>query len=220
MELEMNSLATLINQRRSVRSFLPDAVPDEVLRSIFEIAQRAPSNCNVQPWHAFVVSGEVSDRLREALWAEADAEVPPNPDFGDAPVYEGPYRKRQVECAVTMYDTIQVSRDDKAGRKKAMLRNFQFFGAPHAVFIGMPRGFGVLNAVDIGIYLQTLMLVMSDYGVSSCAQGALNLYPDVVRDLLGSDENMGILVGVSFGYEDKRHTVNKAITDREDIAEP
>ena len=212
-------LEKILQKRRSIRAFLPDPVPKETLQAIFELAQKAPSNCNVQPWQAFVASGKHCNSLRDTLLAMASNNITPNPDFGMAPDYAADYRKRQIDCAFTLYDTIGIKREDRPGRFKAMLRNFEFFDAPHVVFLAMPKSFGVLNALDVGIYLQTLMLSMSHFGVSSCAQGALGLYPDKVRELLNIDDDMAILVGVSFGYERTDSPVNTAITNRAPLDE-
>ena len=128
--------------------------------------------------------------------------------------FDGIYRERQVKCASALYKNIGVERGDKKSRKAAMLKNFDFFDAPHAAFITMPKNFGVFNALDVGIYLDTLMLSMTEFGVSSCAQGALALYPDIVRNLLNIDRENAVLVGLSFGYEDPLHPANKTVTDR------
>ena len=99
------------------------------------------------------------------------------------------------------------------------MRNFEFFQAPHAAFISMPKRFGVFNALDVGMYLQTLLLCMKSYGVASCAQGALALYPDAVREVTGIADDQGILVGVSFGYEDPDHVTSNTVTSRADLGD-
>ena len=99
----------------------------------------------------------------------------------------------------------------------AMMRNFEFFDAPHVAFICMPKSFGVVNALDIVIYLQTLTLVMQSHGVASCAQGALDFYPDPIKEMLAIPEEQGIVVGLSFGYEDKFHPANKTRTSRANL---
>jgi hypothetical protein len=110
-----------------------------------------------------------------------------------------------------------VERNDKVGRAKAMLRNFELFDAPHVAFICIPPEFGKVNVLDIGIYLQTLMLAMHSHGVASCAQGALSLHPAPIKKLLGIDDDLGIIVGVSFGFEDTEVPANKTRTTREPI---
>jgi len=215
----MTSFAKLLAGRRSVRGFLSEAVPDITLKAIFELAQKAPSNCNTQPWNVFCASGLTLQRLREELIQTASLDTEPKPDFPMLPGFDGVYRDRQVECAMALYGNIGVQRGDKEARKAAALRNFDFFDAPHVAFITMPSNFGIFNALDLGIYLQTLMLSMTSYGVSSCAQGALALYPELVRRVLDISEENAILVGVSFGFEDPSHPANKTILGRAGVDE-
>lgn len=215
----MSSFEQVLSGRKSIRGFLPEPVPEKTLSAIFELAQAAPSNCNTQPWKAFCVSGTTLEKLRAELRRVAANDQPPDPDFPLLPGFEGIYRDRQVECAAALYEKIGVERTDKQARKEAALRNFSFFGAPHAVFITMPRTFGIFNALDLGIYLQTLMLSMTHHGVGSCAQGALAIYPSVVRDILDIEDEQAVLVGVSFGFEDFSHPANKTNTDRARIEE-
>lgn len=191
-----------IRARRSVRGFLPKPVPPEVLREVFELAQWAPSNCNIQPWHVFVASGETRDGLRKKLIELVTSGTPPRPDYEYPGKFEGVYRDRQVDCAVRMYNEMGIGRDDKVGRMKAALRNFELFDAPHVCFIGMDARFGETVAIDVGMYFQTLMLALTSRGIASCAQGSMRNYPDIVREAFGAPDNIKILAGISFGYED------------------
>ncbi len=208
------SLEQAIQTRRSVRGFLPTPVPADTLEKIFALAQYAPSNCNVQPWLSYVASGATRDELRRRMVDNVTRGIPVKPDHEHMPKFEGVYRTRQVTCAAELYNHMGVARDDAVGRMKAMLRNFELFDAPHVVFIGMPRSFGVTVAVDVGMYVQTLMLTMTAYGVSSCAQGAMRYYPDDVREVFGVPDDIAILLGMSFGYEDAAVPANKTRVGR------
>lgn len=203
-----------ILQRRSVRGFLPDEVPQQTLDEVFEIAQRAPSNCNVQPWVPHVVSGEALKRLRAALVAAGQQGAPIAPDWPAESKFDGVYRARQVDAAVQLYGAMGVERTDLVGRRAAYVRNLDFFGAPHAVFIFMPQPFDTREATDIGMYAQTLMLALTARGIASCAQGALGLYPGIVRESLGLPQTQRLLFGVSFGYEDRADKANAARVGR------
>ncbi len=205
--------------RRSVRGFQPTPVPEAVLREVFALAQRAPSNCNIQPWRVMVASGAARDRLRQAMIERIRSGVPPCPDFDYPPRFEGDYRRRQVECAAALYGQMGIVRDDMEGRRRASLRNFEFFDAPHVAFIGMRREFGATVALDVGIYLQTLMLTMTARGIACCPQGSMRSYPDLVRREFGLGDEIGILVGLSFGYEDPSVPANRTRTTRADLAE-
>ena len=213
----MNTLLTVdqaILQRRSVRGFLPDEVPQSTLDEVFGIAQRAPSNCNVQPWVPHVVSGAALARLRSALVSAAEQGSPMAPDWPADSKFSGVYRARQVDAAVQLYGAMGVDRTDLVGRRAAFLRNLDFFGAPHVVFIFMPHPFDTREATDIGMYAQTLMLALTARDIASCAQGALGLYPDIVRDVLGLPDTQRLLFGVSFGFEDHADKANAARVGR------
>jgi nitroreductase len=208
------SVDEAILQRRSVRGFLPDEVPQHTLDEVFAIAQQAPSNCNVQPWVPHVVSGAALRRLRTALAEAGRQSAPIKPDWPADGKFEGVYRARQVDAAVQLYGAMGVERADLVGRRAAYMRNLDFFGAPHAVFIFMPHPFDTREATDIGMYAQTLMLAMTARGIATCAQGALGLYPDIVRASLDLPDTQRLLFGVSFGYEDRTDKANAARVGR------
>jgi nitroreductase len=189
-----------ILQRRSVRGFLEKPVPREILERVFALAQRAPSNCNIQPWHVFVASGAARDRIREAMIQHVKGGKRPNPDYDYPAKFEGEYRRRQVDCAVALYSEMGIARDDSEGRLRASLRNFELFDAPHVAFIGM-------------------QLAMTAHGIASCPQGSMRSYPDIVRKEFGASDDILILVGLSFGYEDESIPANRTRTTRAPIAE-
>ena len=211
------SVDEAIRRRRSVRGFLPDEVPEATLREVFELAQWAPSNCNVQPWTPHVVSGSALRRLREALVAAGTRDEPIKPDWPADGKFIGVYRERQVDAAQRLYGAMGVERRDLVGRKMAYIRNHSFFDAPHAVFVFMPEPFDTREATDIGMYAQTLMLALTARGIASCAQGALGLFPDIVREQLDIAPNYKLLFGVSFGYEDAEAKANATRVGRAPI---
>jgi nitroreductase len=212
------TLHDAIHQRRSVRGYLPDAVPDEVLTRIFELAQLAPSNCNVQPWKVFVATGELRDQLSADMQRRVIAREPANPDYEYRGDFDGEYRKRQVECAVALYSQMGIERHDREGRERAVMRNFEFFDAPYMAFIGMDRAFGTTVAIDVGMYAQNLMLAMVAHGVHSCPMGTMRNYPDLVRDAFGLGDEIRILFGLAFGYEDTSVPANRTRTTREPVS--
>ena len=192
------SLEQAIRQRRSVRAYKPDLVPQDVLQSIFELAQWAPSNCNVQPWKVCVASGALRDRLSAEMQRRIREGVTPNPDYEYRGDFVGEYRTRQVECAV--------------------MRNFEFFDAPYMAFIGMDRAFGTTVAIDVGMYAQNLMLLLVAHGLHSCPMGTMRNYPDLVREAFDLDENQRILFGLAFGYEDTTAPANRTRTTRDPVS--
>lgn len=218
IELSLSAQDAIL-QRRSVRGYLDKPVPQETLNAIFSLAQQAPSNCNIQPWRTYVASGKTRDDVKTQLTKNVLTDVPFNPDFAYIDQFPDVYRNRQVDCAMALYNKMGIDRKDKEARFNARLRNFELFDAPHACFIGMKRDFSINIALDVGMYIQTLMLAMTSYGVSSCAQGCLRYYPDLVRETFNIDSDIGILVGISFGYEDKTVPANNARTVRAGLDE-
>lgn len=212
------SLIESIYTRRSVRGYLDKEVPQDVLNRIFEIAQQAPSNCNVQPWKVYVASGKLKDRLRTEMVRRMKEQVAPNPDYEYRGDFENEYRKRQIDCAVALYNEMGIGRDDKPGRMRAVLRNFEFFDAPYIAFIGMNPKFGTTVAIDVGMFAQTLMLTMVAFGLHSCPMGTMRNFPDLVRAEFDIQDGTKILFGISFGYEDPAVPANRTRTTRDPIA--
>jgi nitroreductase len=209
------SLVEAVSKRRSVRGFLDKEVPQQVINRIFEIAQQAPSNCNVQPWKAYVASGELKESLKKKMYENTTNRVSPNPDYSYTNNFENEYRTRQVECAVALYSKMGIGREDKEGRMRAVLRNFEFFDAPYIAFIGMDPSFGTTVAVDVGMWAQTLMLTMVAFGLHSCPMGTMRNYPDLVRQAFDVEDGTKILFGISFGYEDSALPANETRTTRD-----
>lgn len=209
-----------LKKRRSTRAYKPDPVAPELIRSIFEQAQTSPSNCNTQPWHVAVVSGKSRDLIQEKMVAEILGGKAPSFHFrpGDQDLKDQ-YRKRQIDCAISLYDSVGIKYEEKEKRQKLMLKNWQFFGAPHAAFFSMPKSMSEVNAVDMGIYLQTIMLLMTENGLASCPQGALAMYPEAIYELANFPEDHAIMFGLSFGYADEDADINKFDVGRSDVSD-
>ncbi|ARD45893.1 nitroreductase [Colwellia sp. PAMC 21821] len=211
------SVISLLEERYSARAYLNKPVRQALLEAIFKQAQQAPSNCNVQPWQTCVVSGDQKEQLKNDLIATVMKGESPNPDFNWLPKYEGIHRDRQFGSANALYSAIGVTREDKKGRQMAMIRNWQFFDAPHVAFFTMDKYLDIMGAVDLGIYAQTLSLILAEHGLSCCMQGALGQFPDPIKKALNLPEQRGVLFGMSFGYADESAAVNNTRTDRESI---
>jgi nitroreductase len=214
----MHDLDQTIRNRRSVRGFLPKEVPDTLLRECLTLAQYAPSNCNVQPWRVYIASGAARDKLRDEL---VSAVREGRFEGMESPIdsFPGTYRDKQISCAVEMYGHMGVGRGDKEGRDRAFLRNYELFDAPHVAFVCMDKSFGIGVALDVGMYVQTLMLLLSSRGIGSCAQASLRSHPKLVRGVLDIPENEQILCGLSFGYEDDAVPVNRTRQPRAPLEE-
>jgi nitroreductase len=213
------SLAEAIRKRRSVRGYLNKPVPEEIIQNIFDLAQQTPSNCNIMPWKVYVASGEKRDKISKQLVEAVSTGQQGNPEFPQTPAHEGEYRKRQVDCAVELYNNMGIARDDKPGRLRAVLRNHELFDAPHIAFVCMEKHFDVSVAVDVGMYAQNLMLAMTAHGLGSCAMGSMRYYPDIPRKILGIKDTHGILFGMCFGYEDASVPANKTRIIKDDVSQ-
>ena len=215
----MYDFDTILLNRRSVRGYLPEALDHALIEEVFTLAAHAPSNCNVQPWQVHVASGNALRTLGRALTEAAQQGQAPEPDVAMINRYQGDFRKRQIDAARALYGAMGITRDDHASRTRAFLRNLDAFGAPHAAFLFLPEGFALREAADLGGYAQTLMLSMASRGIASCAQGALSLYPEIVRDHLKLAPGPRLIMGIAFGIEDPDHPANAARTGRAPLAD-
>lgn len=211
---EIEAFEKIVKTRRSVRGFLDTKVPENVLEKIFDIARWSPSGTNQQPWHVCVASGSVRDDLRTEMMERIANKVPIATDHAPDGKVPGVYRERKRECARVLYRSMDIAWEDKPARAGAYEKNYTLFDAPHAAFICMDEVFGTQTAADVGMFCQTLMLAMTAYGVSSCAQGTLRNYPELVRETFDLPDSMFVLFGISFGYEDPQAPANTARTER------
>ncbi len=208
--------ADAVHARHSYRGFLPKAVDKNTLKGVFELANWAPSNCNVQPWHVHVASGEACNRLREKMKAAAVENPNGNSDFPWQGKFTGPYRERQICSALGLWEYQGVTREDREKRAWSWMRNFEFFDAPHVAFIFVTDEFPetIRLAADVGMYAQTLMLSLANAGIGSCPQTSISCFPDLVREELGIESQFKLLMGLSFGYIDQSNAANNFRTER------
>lgn len=210
----MTTFDQVLAARRSVRGYLPEPLDPALIAEVFALASHAPSNCNVQPWLTHVVSGSALRKLGQAMIARAQSGKPAAPDIPMVGGYSDVWRERQIGSAKALFGAMGIERHDIEGRTAAFLRNFDAFGAPHAAFVFLPEPFGLREAADLGGYAQSLMLAMASRGIGSCAQGALSLYPETVREHLNLAPGPKLIMGIAFGREDPDHPANAARTDR------
>jgi nitroreductase len=206
-------LSDVVAQRRSIRAFHPTPLAPELIDHLLRLAQCAPSNCNVQPWIVHVVSGQTLSELVDAMLAEAIAGRRTE-DIPGMKTYPAPWRDRQVACGKALYAAANIERHDEAARKEALFDNYRLFGAPHGLFIFLPRVFGLREAVDCGIYAQTFMLAAAAHGVGTCAQGSLSHHGQVLRDVLKIGDDAVCLFGISFGLPDESAATMQIDTGR------
>lgn len=210
------SFRDIVRARRSYRGFLSTPVPDADILEILEDAQRAPSNCNTQPWHTHIVSGAKRDELSAAL-IQANKTSHFSPDFSfDMDGFYGRYGERKNIQGAAYYSALNVERDDQAGRDAAVELNYRFFNAPHVALLFMPSfGDNVRVASDIGMYGQTLLLSITAHGLGAIPQTSLGFFADTIREVLDIDPAFKMLFGISFGHPDPAAPGNRMVMDRD-----
>lgn len=207
-------LDKLLAERHSCRAFLPQPVAIDVQKSFLATAQRTSSWCNSQAWQVTIASGAAVDRFREAMVKAAQSGADKGSDFPFPKEYTGPYLARRRECGFQLYKAVGVERGDKEGGSRQALENFRLFGAPHVAILTSDPGLGVYGAVDVGGYVQVLLLAMQAHGVAAIPQAALASHSALAKSLLGIDPARQVVCGISFGYEDTSHPANSYRTSR------
>ena len=209
-------VSDLIRGRHSVRSFLPDPVPDDVIHDVFDTARWAPSNNNSQPWHVAVVSGAARNALEERLLALVDAGEQPAPAFPPSAAGFGPeHQARSKENGARLGALMGIAPDDGAARARLLRRNWAFYDAPHVAFYSVPLTMGLANGVDLGLFINTVVMQLTAHGIGACLQGSLAAHPGPVHEIARIPDGHGIVCGMSFGYPDPTARVNEHRTDRE-----
>ena len=210
-----------VASRRSVRGFLDKPVDPAVIRRVVEAAGRAPSGGNVQPWHIDVVAGAPLEELK-AIMRTRIAEQP----GGEPTEYDiypkelpAPYKNYRFAVGEELYRALGIPREDKMKRMMWFARNFQFFGAPVALFCSVAKTMGPPQWSDLGMYLQTLMLLLREEGLDSCPQECWAIYPATIRGFLGIPEDRMLFTGMAIGYIDNSDPANAARPDRAPLAD-
>jgi len=193
-----------------VRGFLDQPVDMAVLRQVLSTAARAPSGGNLQPWHIDVVGGTELARLK-AIMASRIAEAPRGEptDYDIYPKALGePYRSYRFEVGEDLYGALGIPREDKLARLQWFARNFQCFGAPVALFASVARTMGPPQWSDLGMYLQSVMLLLREAGLDSCAQECWAIYPVTVGAFLGLPPERMLFTGMAIGFRNPADPAN------------
>ncbi|TVP48506.1 MAG: nitroreductase [Halomonas sp.] len=207
---------TAITSRKSVRRFLDTPVDRATIMHILQIASRAPSGSNIQPWKVHVVAGDVKDQLCQRLLDAVDHGQSDPPEYHYYPQnWFEPYLERRRRCGYGLYATLGIGREDKAKREAQARRNFHFFDAPIGLFITMDRRLEAGSFMDCGMFIQNVMLAARGQGLHTCPQAAFAWYHALIRDELKLGEHSLLLCGIALGYEDTQAPENGFITERE-----
>ncbi|KAJ4990385.1 hypothetical protein SVAN01_04047 [Stagonosporopsis vannaccii] len=206
------TLTSLMLARHSTRSFLSRPVPSLLLHSALSIAQRTPSNSNLQPWRLKILTGKALHRLSAALLTAVSSGAAPS----TAPI-PAAYRHYRSALGRDLYGPkgYAVSRDDEEGMERARRRNYEFFGAPVGIIVCMDGQLDEVDVMCVGMYVQTLCLLLAERGLGSCVQVSVAGYPGVVREALGIGEEMRVLSGIAVGYENEQVGLNRLGVERD-----
>lgn len=205
--------------RRSVRGFLDTTVDLDLVERLVIQASRAPSGGNLQPWHVDIVAGDAMNRLKQTMMAKlAGGQEEPEYDIYPKELV-APYRDRRFAVGEAMYAHIGIPRDDKVARRMWFARNFAFFGAPLALFMTVDRRMGPPQWSDMGMFLQSFMLLAVEEGLATCAQECWAVYPQTVKAFLGTPDDRMLFCGMAVGYEDASEPANALRTERADSGE-
>lgn len=201
--------------RRSVRGFMERPVDADVLKRIVTGAARAATGGNLQPWHVDLVTGESLAALKTLMMARLMAGETEEHAYAIYPSgLTAPYRDRRFAVGEAMYAHIGIPREDKAARRMWFARNFQFFGAPAALFCTVDRQMGPPQWADLGMYLQNVMLLAVEAGLATCAQECWAVYPETITGFLGTPPERMLFCGMAIGFEDDSEPANRLRTAR------
>jgi nitroreductase len=203
-----------VGRRFSARAFRPDPVPRPILEDILARAGRAPSGGNLQSWRVYVLAGEPLAQFKALVAAtpmqEPEYEVYPQ-NLWD------PFRTRRFQCGEDLYASIGIPREDRPARFRQLARNTDFFGAPVGLFFCLDRGLGPPQWSDVGMYMQTLMLLAVERGLDTCAQEYWARYPATVAQFLGLPDELRLFSGMALGYADETAPINQWRTRRDPL---
>jgi len=202
--------------RRSVRQFTDQPVPNDTIADLLDRAARAPSGANIQPWRIYVINDDAMSRFRTFIRDRpadgAEYEIYP-------PKLWEPYRTNRFALGEQMYAALGIERDDKAGRLRQFARNQDFFGAPAALFCFIDRGMGPPQWSDLGMFLQTFMLLAQEAGVDTCPQEFWSAHHAGVQESVGAPEEEMLFCGMAIGHADLDAPVNALLSERMPLSE-
>ena len=204
-----------VDSRKSIRAFLDKAVDDSLIKELLEKSSRAASGGNLQPWKIYVINGKTMDSFHkfQSEWTE-----PETPAYAIYPEnLKEPYKTSRYEVADDMYSLLGIEREDKEARFKQVLKNYEFFGAPAAFFCFVDRQMGRPQWSDLGMFLQTFMLLAREAGLDTCPQEAWAMKQESVTTFVEAPDELMLFCGMAIGYQDESEKVNELRTSRRPI---
>ena len=204
-----------VDSRKSIRAFLDKAVDDSLIKGLLEKSSRAASGGNLQPWKIYVINDKTMNSFHkfQSEWTE-----PETPAYAIYPEnLKEPYKTSRYEVADDMYSLLGIAREDKEARFKQVLKNYEFFGAPAAFFCFVDRQMGRPQWSDLGMFLQTFMLLAREAGLDTCPQEAWAMKQESVTAFVEAPDELMLFCGMAIGYQDESEKVNELRTSRRPI---
>ena len=220
MKSRMN-FEQVVSSRQSVRGYKKDVVPRELIEDIINLARRAPSSMNTQPWHVHVVTGVALDEVRTRNMEEMLAGAEPKRDINSHKEYEGVHRFRQVAIAKKLFAAMGIAREDKDKRQDWVMRGFRQFDAPVSLVLTYDRNLdpGAVVHFDLGALCYGIVLAAWDRGLGTVINGQGIMRSDIVREVANIPEDQIIMTCIAMGYPDDSFAANGVRADREEPAD-
>ena len=203
--------------RRSIRSFTAEPVNNDMIKDLLALAARSPSGGNLQPWKIFVINDSSMIDFLEFQRNWTRPEIPAYDIY--PPKLKEPYRASRHELGEKMYELLGIGREDKEGRLAQVMENFRFFGAPCAFFCFIDRQMGPPQWSDLGMFLQTFMLLAKEAGLDTCAQEAWSMKHDSVSEFVKAEDSDLLFCAMAIGYKDESAAVNSLKSERRPVKE-
>lgn len=211
---------TAIKNRQSVREFLAKPVDDAIILEILDVARFAPSGVNTQPWHVTLVGPKARKQINNDIINARENKIPENPDYQYYPEeWVEPYKTRRKECGMALYGALDIKIDETAKRKAQWYKNYDFFGAPVGLIISIEKIMCKGSWLDLGLFIQSIMLAARHFDLETCPQASLAEYPDIVRKHLNINPKQHIACGIALGYANWQAPVNNYRTTRIPLSE-
>ncbi|MAV94052.1 nitroreductase [Pseudomonadota bacterium] len=211
------NVSEAVESRKSIRAFINKPVESSTIKTLLQKSSRSASGGNLQPWKIYVLNGST---MKNFLLFQEAWDKPENPAYEIyPPKLKEPYRSSRFELGEQMYELLGIPREDKDARIAQVMKNFQFFGAQSAFFCFVDRQMGPPQWSDLGMFLQTFMLLAKEEGIDTCAQEAWSMKHDSVSAFVKADPDDILFCGMCLGYQDKNHPINRLQSERRPLAE-
>jgi len=213
-------ILTAMRERHSTRGFLDRDVEDNIIEQILDAARYAPSGANTQPWQVCVVKDQTKQSITDQIIAAREAGQSENPDYQYYPSqWREPYKSRRYATGMALYSALAIGREDTARRTQAWYDNYRFFGAPVGLFFFIDKDLAQGSWLDLGMFIQNVMLAAMAFDLATVPQASLAEYPDIVRTALQVPDTQALACGMSLGYADENMPVNQYRIERATVAD-